>query len=79
MTTIKQVFRIYSLMVFERISQPRMYISFALGIVFFLVPAMNLYHYAINLGEYINISEILLKGKGAFIKVMLIHISYRLT
>lgn len=58
MTTIKQVFRIYSLMVFERISQPRMYISFALGIVFFLVPAMNLYHYAINLGEYINISEI---------------------
>jgi len=58
MTTIKQVFRIYSLMVFERISQPRMYISFALGIVFFLVPAMNLYHYAINLDEYINISEI---------------------
>lgn len=58
MTTIKQVFRIYSLMVFERISQPRMYISFALGIVFFLVPAMNIYHYAINLGEYINISEI---------------------
>lgn len=58
MTTIRQVFRIYSLMVFERISQPRMYISFALGIVFFLVPAMNLYHYAINLGEYINISEI---------------------
>ena len=48
MTTIKQVFRIYSLMVFERISQPRMYISFALGIVFFLVPAMNLYHYIRN-------------------------------
>lgn len=58
MTTIKQVFRIYSLMVFERISQPRMYISFALGIVFFLVPAMNLYRYAIDLNEYINISEI---------------------
>ena len=77
MTTIKQVFRIYSLMVFERISQPRMYSYFALGIVFFLVPAMNLYHYAINLGEYINISEIFIVSmNNSFLFIVLYFIVF---
>lgn len=57
MTRYRQVIQIYCLMLGEWLTQPRVYISFALGFVFMLVPSMNLYRYANWTGAPIQLAE----------------------